>query len=554
MTVIARDAVASDHLVYAWPFPIGPDCEVACSDDEQVVMCPAWLVGDRLGPGRHLWRTPDPSRPVSAYFVLLAPVEVSFDMSTIFLIPNTGQPVRLRAVGSLQVRCADPALLIAQFVGLPFDGVNDGILRSVSRSVERMLARLLTRRVIMHSTPLVVTDPSMLPQIMEELVAYNPTAGAVFGIELIRLGHLTIVADDGQTPELQIPRSNGYGGYGGYGSPNGETQRPAQRTTAPPPIAPTERTLAELDLGALVRAADEQPVQAPVPAPPEPPPFVSPRQTMQLQPPPPVQEPLRETVRGHASVKDPGPLPRRTRATEPPPPPIPPKRTVSQPPAVQPPAAPPPVAPGPPQSAVSGEIGSNKRAEIKLEQLLTSRSTPPSTTVPSMAVPMPPQTRSPVTLPPPLPKVPMPAPAAVHSSPSATLPQPVPAAAPRPASPPTVEVSNLDEATQPGIDPVKTPIPGSIPPLKSRAAKAAEPAAPESRGQIMGIGMSQIGAGSVAGEIPTKVPPGGRVLVPGPNGLMQSATVRQLLSGYYELEVGSSGETIWVPIGGVVPE
>jgi len=55
MTVIARDAVASDHLVYAWPFPIGPECEVSCSEDEQVVMCPAWMVGDRLGPGRHRW-------------------------------------------------------------------------------------------------------------------------------------------------------------------------------------------------------------------------------------------------------------------------------------------------------------------------------------------------------------------------------------------------------------------------------------------------------------------------------------------------------------------
>ena len=62
------------------------------------------------------------------------------------------------------------------------------------------------------------------------------------------------------------------------------------------------------------------------------------------------------------------------------------------------------------------------------------------------------------------------------------------------------------------------------------------------------------GGSTAKGEIPTKVPPGGRVLVPGPNGLMQSATVRQLLSGYYELEVGSSGETIWVPISGVVPE
>ena len=89
MPVIARDAVASDHLVYAWPFPIGPDdYEVACAEDELVVMCPAWVVGDRLGPGRHRWRTPDPSRPVSAYFVLTAPVEVSFDMVTQFMMPT----------------------------------------------------------------------------------------------------------------------------------------------------------------------------------------------------------------------------------------------------------------------------------------------------------------------------------------------------------------------------------------------------------------------------------------------------------------------------------
>ena len=71
---------------------------------------------------------------------------------------------------------------------------------------------------------------------------------------------------------------------------------------------------------------------------------------------------------------------------------------------------------------------------------------------------------------------------------------------------------------------------------------------------MFGIGTTPIGHGAVVGEIPTKVPPGARVLVPGPNGLMQSATVRQLLQGYYELEVGSSGETIWVPIGNVVPE
>src|SRR5262245_10507379 len=205
MTVIARDAVASDHLVYAWPFPLGPECEVSCAEDEQVVMCPSWMVGDRLGPGRHRWRTPDPMRPVAAFFVLTSPVEAPFDMLTSFLIPMTGQPVRLRATGSILVRCADPGLLIAQFVGLPFDSVNEGILRSVSRSVERMLARLLTRRVVLAATPYAVTDPSMLGQIVEELVAYNPTAGAVFGVELIRMGYLAIAADDGSTPYMPLP-------------------------------------------------------------------------------------------------------------------------------------------------------------------------------------------------------------------------------------------------------------------------------------------------------------------------------------------------------------
>ena len=77
----------------------------------------------------------------------------------------------------------------------------------------------------------------------------------------------------------------------------------------------------------------------------------------------------------------------------------------------------------------------------------------------------------------------------------------------------------------------------------------------ETRGSILGIGVAHIGSNQVAsGEIAKKVSPGARVLVPGPNGLMQSATVRQLLQGYYELEVGASGETIWVPINGVVPE
>lgn len=419
MTVIARDAVASDHLVYAWPFPIGPECEVTCADDEQVVMCPAWLVGDRLGPGRHRWRTPDPSRPVSAFFVLTAPVEVSFDMTTMFIIPSSGQPVRLRASGSLQVRCVDPGLLIAQFVGLPFDAVNEGVLRSVSRSVERMLARLLTRRVVMAGSPVAVTEPGMLAGIVEELIAYNPTAGAVFGVELIRIGHLAVMADDGASPYIPLPQDDYSDGPPRKAPPNGDTHRNAAEQAA---------QIAQ-------RVGDIS---------------------------------LLETARGRPSIMP---------------------RPVSQ---SSPDIVPPPL-PSAPLAPTSGEI----------------------------------QTRAP-------------------SQPDGT---PGPRHGPHGVESPR----SIDDITQPGVH---TPVPGAMRVGAAGAGAVRADATPteDSRGAIFGVGMSSIGHGSVAGEIAPKIAPGARVLVPGPNGLMQSATVRQLLQGYYELEVGHSGETIWVPIGGVVPE
>jgi hypothetical protein len=119
---------------------------------------------------------------------------------------------------------------------------------------------------------------------------------------------------------------------------------------------------------------------------------------------------------------------------------------------------------------------------------------------------------------------------------------------------PAVEVPHsTDDITQPGVH---TPVPGAmkVGALGSGQRRPAATPTEDMRGSILGVGMSSIGHQVISGEIGPKVPPGARVLVPGPNGLMQSATVRQLLQGYYELEVGSSGETIWVPIGGVVPE
>jgi hypothetical protein len=425
MTAIARDAVASDHLVYAWPFPIGPECEVTCAEDEQVVMCPAWLVGDRLGPGRHMWRTPDPTRPVSAFFVLTAPVEVSFDMTTMFIIPMSGMPVRLRASGSLQVRCVDPGLLIAQFVGLPFDRVNDGVLRSVGRSVERMLARLLTRRVVMAGTPLAVTDLSMLQGIVEELVAYNPTAGAVFGVELIRMGHLVVAADDGSSPFIQLPQD----------------EREFARRSPPPLPNGDHRNYAAAAAAQLAQRHGD----------------VS----------------LVETARGRSPSA--GDAQGRVRPIEQSSPEI-----------------------TPPPQMIAGEIIRRAKSPVKSPA------------------------RSPIEEPPPLP--------------------------PPPGR--RLDSQGNEDITQPNLH---TPAPGAM----RLAAGSGQRIREEPRGAILGVGMTAIGQSSqaaVAGEIGPKVPPGARVLVPGPNGLMQSATVRQLLQGYYELEVGHSGETIWVPVNNVVPE
>ena len=194
--VVARDAVAADQLVYPWPYPLGSTMEVACADGEVAVMCPAWAVGDRLGPGRHNWQSPDPSKPVSVYFVLTGPVQVPFAMRIEFPLPAAGQNVTLQAFGTVLVQVTDPGLLIAQFVGLPFDRVNEGLVHSVAASVERMLGKVLPRKVAMAGTPAVVTDPATWPGLVAEISTYNPAVGAVHGVHFVRFGELAIRSGD----------------------------------------------------------------------------------------------------------------------------------------------------------------------------------------------------------------------------------------------------------------------------------------------------------------------------------------------------------------------
>ena len=119
----------------------------------------------------------------------------SAQLSNSFFNPCSHGFVRV-AVATPSVRVADPALLIAQFVGLPFERVNDGLMRSVSSSVERMLGKLLPRKVALAGTPAAVSDPSTWPPLVEELMQYNPTVGAVHGVAFVRFKQLQINSGD----------------------------------------------------------------------------------------------------------------------------------------------------------------------------------------------------------------------------------------------------------------------------------------------------------------------------------------------------------------------
>lgn len=568
-TVIARDATASDHLVYAWPFPLGPEeIEIACGEDEIVVMCPSWLVGDRLGPGRHRWRTPDPTRPVGAYFVSMAPVECSFDVTTSFVIPSTQEAASLRAQGSIIVRCVDPGLLIAQFVGLPFDNVNDGLIRSVTRSSERLIARVLTRRTVMAQTVVAVTDPGMAASIVDELVAYNPVAGAVFGVEFVRMTGLYVTTGDAAwaTGQLDVsPADWGTGAVEAQGSaPRYIPMEPTKQGVAPGPSKPDPIIAGSIVSGEIgVRAVAPGAKQEDITTPGIPPVATSVASSPGLVPPPPAAitvpgrpadapagEAMRSTMKGHAMpvaearsgsnpAVDVGAL--SPRATTPQPP-VRPYQAVTEP---------------PPPGGAPGE--------------------PPPPSAPAIAVP-----------PPSSPGVPVPAPAA--PMPPITPPVAASAALSRaktPSTPPGgVPPSGLTPSLAAIMPRPKTTTSPQVPPPPAKPQRA-EPAggAVEAKPKhptpsdgvpapMFGIGVGGIGVGrvgaesggvsssprtseddkSVKGEIVEKLDTGSRVLVPGADGRLVAATIRQEQSGYYELEIGGSGETLWVPRANVVPE
>lgn len=256
--VVARDTVAADHMVYPWPFAVGASFEVSCNADEVVVMCPAWAVGDRLGPGRHTWTSPDPSKPCAVYFVLTGPVQVPFAMKIEFPLPASGHVVTLSAKGTVLVQVADPGVLISQFVGLPFERVNEGIVRSVSASVERMLGKVLPRKVAMAGTTAVVCDPSAWPGLIAELSGYNPAVGAVYGVQFVRFGELMVGSGTGPIADWAAAANES--------TAKGPAPVPAPISTASSSSSP----VASGEIGGGKAASRETEPPPPPPPPPEP--------------------------------------------------------------------------------------------------------------------------------------------------------------------------------------------------------------------------------------------------------------------------------------------
>ena len=240
--VIVRDVSASDHMVYPWPFRISDQIEVQCDDREVAVIAVGWEVAEQFGPGRHVFTPLNPQLPVSAFFVRTSPLPVPFDMTTTCVLASARQTVRLRATGTVMVRVGDPTLLVRQFVGLPFEDINTGLVRSVQQSVERQLARVLVRRCMIHGVPAAATDPTMLPSIVDELVTRNPTAAAVHGIEFVGFHQLGVSLDEVMSWEHQSspgwsPPNGDWGTQRAGGGMSTQTATHASPTTIPPPAA-----------------------------------------------------------------------------------------------------------------------------------------------------------------------------------------------------------------------------------------------------------------------------------------------------------------------------
>ncbi len=191
MDVVRRDSAARALLVWARTTTNGAQVEVA--EDEDAFLCPGWVLGRHLGAGTHLV-VADASQPVVIYFVRRGPlaVQVKGQISGLF----KGAEAELQYTMTAAVRAAEPATLCHEVLPLPHENIGTGVQRSVTASLGRCLQHAIACAGAMAAEPLLTLFRGQ-----------DPMAGAVRGIELVRIETLTVAT--AERPLLEWSAADG---------------------------------------------------------------------------------------------------------------------------------------------------------------------------------------------------------------------------------------------------------------------------------------------------------------------------------------------------------
>lgn len=208
--VVTRDQTSAGHIVFAWPDPVPWGAELICAEDEVVIICPNWEVGEELGPGRHMVSPPNPKSQILAYFISTTPCSVSFDQTVTAVDRSNGMPASIRFFGSAQVKVGDPTLLCHQVVGLPYRDFSTGILRSAVTSITNTFSQVISKVCLASSSMATLASAEAMTQLVNMAAGANPMAIAVTGLELVRFEEFSLSVN-GNPPlswRAQNPDSN----------------------------------------------------------------------------------------------------------------------------------------------------------------------------------------------------------------------------------------------------------------------------------------------------------------------------------------------------------
>ena len=224
--VAARDPSTADKLVFVWPEPLPWGTELSCGENEVVVVCPDWTVGEQLGPGRHTLSTPNPSSRALVFFVRTTPETIPFENVVGIFDRSAGKLVSIHYSGLISIKVGDPLRLCNQILGVPSQDLSTGLLRSAASSVIKALHVMITKVVAVSPSVSALATPAGVGQLVHLTASGNPMAIAVSGVEFIRFDELSLSIDGGAPIRATLE---------GGGQPNraatAETVRASQEIT-----------------------------------------------------------------------------------------------------------------------------------------------------------------------------------------------------------------------------------------------------------------------------------------------------------------------------------